>query len=294
MGIPERKEVLQSIRERLLENADELAYLECLDTGVPIRTIRDRKIKRLTGNFELFSECLSMMAGQTYQQNKQFLTMVTHEPVGVAALLAPWNSPLGLASAKLAPCIAFGNTCVLKPSEHTPMALARCVEILHEAGLPKGVVNLVNGRGSVTGAALVQHPEIDLVSFTGGTETGRSVMSSAARSLAPVALELGASPPISLPKPRISSRRWMAPFWRFTPITASSAWRVRESWCNARSRTGLSSDLLREPVKSVSAIPWTLIRKWVRSHSRSTWRRCFPMWKSPGRRELSYWSGKAR
>ena len=191
MGIPERKEVLQTIRERLVENAHELAFLECLDTGVPIRTIRDRKIQRLTGNFELFSECLSMMAGQTYQQNKQFLTMVTHEPVGVAALIAPWNSPLGLASAKLAPCIAFGNTCVLKPSEHTPLALARFVEILHDAGLPKGVVNLVNGRGSVTGAALVQHPEIDLVSFTGGTETGRSVMSAAAENLAPVALELG-------------------------------------------------------------------------------------------------------
>ena len=191
MGIPERKAVLQAIRVRLLQNAEELAWLECLDTGVPIGTIKGRKIKRLVDNFELFSECLSMMAGQTYQQNKQFLTMVTHEPVGVAALIAPWNSPLGLASAKLAPCIAFGNTCVLKPSEHTPMALARFVEILHEAGLPAGVVNLVNGRGNVTGAALVQHPGIDLVSFTGGTETGRSVMSSAAGNLAPVALELG-------------------------------------------------------------------------------------------------------
>lgn len=191
MGIPERKEVLLSMRSLLLENAEELAFLECLDTGVPIRTIRGRKIERLTGNFELFAECLSMMAGQTYQQNKQFLTMVTHEPVGVAAVIAPWNSPLGLATARLAPCIAFGNTCVLKPSEHTPMALARMVEILHEAGLPKGVVNLVNGRGPVTGAALVEHPGIDLVSFTGGTETGRSVMSSAAGNLAPVALELG-------------------------------------------------------------------------------------------------------
>lgn len=191
MGIPERKAVLQTIRSRLLENAEELAFLECLDTGVPIRTIRGRKIERLTGNFELFAESLSMMAGQTYQQDKQFLTMVTHEPVGVAALIAPWNSPLGLATTKLAPCIAFGNTCVLKPSEHTPMALARMVEILHEAGLPNGVVNLVNGRGPVTGAALVEHPGIDLVSFTGGTETGRSVMSSAAGNLAPVALELG-------------------------------------------------------------------------------------------------------
>ena len=191
MGIPERKAVLQSIRSHLLENAEELAVLECLDTGVPIRTIRGRKIKRLTDNFELFAESLSMMAGQTYQQDKKFLTMVPHEPVGVAALIAPRNSPLGLATAKLAPCIAYGNTCVLKPSEHTPMALARMVEILHEAGLPKGVVNLVNGRGPVTGAALVEHPGVDLVAFTGGTETGRSVMSAAAGNLAPVALELG-------------------------------------------------------------------------------------------------------
>ncbi|MCY4477863.1 MAG: aldehyde dehydrogenase [Gammaproteobacteria bacterium] len=191
LGIPERKAMLHSIRSSLLENAEELAFLECLDTGVPIRTIRGRKMDRLTGNFELFAESLSMMAGQTYQQDRKFLTMVTHEPVGVAALIAPWNSPLSLATTKLAPCIAYGNTCVLKPSEHTPMALARMVEILHEAGLPDGVVNLVNGRGPVTGAALVEHPGVDLVSFTGGTETGRSVMSSAAGNLAPVALELG-------------------------------------------------------------------------------------------------------
>jgi acyl-CoA reductase-like NAD-dependent aldehyde dehydrogenase len=92
---------------------------------------------------------------------------------------------------KVAAALAFGNTCVLKPSEQTPLAIHRFVELAHEAGLPDGVLNLVNGRGSVTGNALVSHPEIDLVSFTGGTETGRSIMAAAGRNLVPCTMELG-------------------------------------------------------------------------------------------------------
>jgi acyl-CoA reductase-like NAD-dependent aldehyde dehydrogenase len=142
-------------------------------------------------NFEFFAEVASTAHGETYTQTAGYLTYVTREPKGVAACIAPWNAPLALASMRIATCIPWGNTCVLKPSEHTPLSMRRMVEILHEAGLPPGVVNLVNGRGSVTGEALVSHPGIDMVGFTGGTATGRSIAATAGRNLKPVALELG-------------------------------------------------------------------------------------------------------
>jgi acyl-CoA reductase-like NAD-dependent aldehyde dehydrogenase len=116
---------------------------------------------------------------------------VTREPAGVAALVAPWNAPLALASMQIASCIAFGNTCISKPSEYTPLAVGRMVELLREAGLPDGVVNQVNGRGAVTGQALVSHPGIDRIAFTGGTATARAIMQSASTHLTPVHMELG-------------------------------------------------------------------------------------------------------
>jgi acyl-CoA reductase-like NAD-dependent aldehyde dehydrogenase len=148
-------------------------------------------VQRMARNFEFFAEVASTAHGETYTQTAGYLTYVTREPKGVAACIAPWNAPLALASMRIATCIPWGNTCVLKPSEHTPLSMRRMVEILHEAGLPPGVVNLVNGRGSVTGEALVSHPGIDMVGFTGGTATGRSIAATAGRNLKPVALELG-------------------------------------------------------------------------------------------------------
>jgi acyl-CoA reductase-like NAD-dependent aldehyde dehydrogenase len=119
------------------------------------------------------------------------MTFVTREPVGVGALIGPWNAPLALTSMKIAGCIAFGNCCVAKPAEQTPLAVARLMDLIIEAGVPVGVVNMVCGRGAVTGDALVRHPEVDLVSFTGGTATGRTVMATAGSGLKPCSLELG-------------------------------------------------------------------------------------------------------
>src|SRR5690606_33967593 len=136
---------------------DELAYLDCLDTGVPLWDIRGRKINRVLENFDFFLEVASTMAGQPFQQNPKYITYVTHEPVGVAAILAPWNSPMSLASMQIAPALAFGNTVVVKPSEHTPISLYRLVQLLIEGGIPEGVINLVNGRGPVTGARSEEH-----------------------------------------------------------------------------------------------------------------------------------------
>jgi acyl-CoA reductase-like NAD-dependent aldehyde dehydrogenase len=190
MDITERKDVLYSIRDHLRKNAEELAFLECLNVGLPLHSVRGH-VQRMARNFEFFAEVASTMHGETYTQTKGYLTYVTREPKGVAALIAPWNAPLALASMRVATCIPWGNTCVLKPSEFTPLSMRRMVEIFHEAGLPRGVVNLVNGRGPVTGNALVSHPEVDMIGFTGGTATGRSIAATAGKNLKPIALELG-------------------------------------------------------------------------------------------------------
>jgi len=185
-----RKDVLYRIRDVMRAHADELAWLECLNAGLPIQRVREH-IGRAARNFEFFAEVASTMTGETYTGLAGFLTYVTREPKGVGALIAPWNAPIALASMRVATCIAFGNTCVLKPSEYTPLSMLRLVELFHEAGLPPGVVNLVNGRGNVTGSALVTHPGIDMVGFTGGTQTGAAIMSAAGRNLKPCVLELG-------------------------------------------------------------------------------------------------------
>jgi acyl-CoA reductase-like NAD-dependent aldehyde dehydrogenase len=190
MDVNQRKDILYAIRDRLRGHAEELAHLEVLNTGIPISHVQGQ-VQRMTRNFEFFAEVASTLSGETYTQTSGYLTYVTREPKGVAALISPWNAPLALSSMRIAACIAFGNTCVLKPSEYTPVAVARMVELMHECGLPPGVVNLVNGRGAVTGAALVAHPGIDMVGFTGGTATGRAIMQAAGSKLKPCILELG-------------------------------------------------------------------------------------------------------
>ena len=190
MDIKDRKDILYAIRDTLLAHADELTTLEVRHTGLPISGVRHH-VKRAAENFEMFAEVASNVSGQTYTQTKNFLTYVTREPKGVGALIAPWNAPLALASMRVATCIAFGNTCVLKPSEFTPLSMLRMVELFHEAGLPRGVVNLVNGRGHVTGVSLVSHRGIDMVGFTGGSHTGRAIMAAAGQNLKPCILELG-------------------------------------------------------------------------------------------------------
>ncbi len=191
MPVAERQDLLRAAGAKLAAHGDELADLECEDAGLPIHEIRSRHIPRMQQNFEYVASLIGFDTGETLEQIPGYLTLVSHEPAGVAALVAPWNAPLALASMKLTSAICSGNTCVLKPSEYTPSSLFRFVELLKEAGLPDGVVNLVNGRGSVTGSTLVRHPGVDRIAFTGGTQTGRSIMRDAAPNLTPVMLELG-------------------------------------------------------------------------------------------------------
>ncbi len=190
-GMEARQRVLNSIADLIEQNANELAWLECRDVGIPFKQALGRHVLRAAYNFRFFAEYISQSASEAYTQLDNYLTLVTREPVGVAALIGPWNAPIALTTMKMAGAIAFGNSCVVKPSESSPLTAIRVVQLMLEAGLPEGVVNLVNGHGHVTGAALAAHPGIDLLSFTGGTTTGRAIMAAAGKNLTPVTLELG-------------------------------------------------------------------------------------------------------
>lgn len=191
MPVRERQQVLRRCAAALREEAGLLARLESLAAGLPVAHLAARQIPRAAENFDFFADTIGQMAGETFEQEAGYLTLVTREPAGVAALLSPWNAPLALSSMQIASCIAFGNSCVVKPSEHTPLAIGRMVELLEDAGLPAGVVNVVNGTGPITGAALVAHPGIDRIAFTGGADTARHIMRAAAGNLTPVHFELG-------------------------------------------------------------------------------------------------------
>jgi 5-carboxymethyl-2-hydroxymuconic-semialdehyde dehydrogenase/aminomuconate-semialdehyde/2-hydroxymuconate-6-semialdehyde dehydrogenase len=191
MQVKDRQAVLYRIRDLILRDADRIAALECENTGIPIRQIRERHVPRAAMNFAFFAEAIGQQSGRVYEQQSPYLTIVRHEPVGVAALIAPWNAPIALATMELAAALAYGNSCILKPSELTPMEFEPLMEVCREAGIPDGVVNLVNGRGPVTGAALVAHPDVNVVAFIGGTETGREIGATAGRGLKNYLAELG-------------------------------------------------------------------------------------------------------
>jgi len=191
MPVAERKRLLSRIARSVLDHADELAALQTIETGIPIAQARRMHVARTAENFEFFGEVASTLAGQTFSQTPGYLTTTVREPVGVAAIFSPWNAPYILSSMKLAAALATGNTVVLKPSEFTPLSVRRLVELCHEAGLPPGAVNLVNGSGPVTGRALAEHPDVDVIGFIGGTGTGKAIMAAAANRVAKVGLELG-------------------------------------------------------------------------------------------------------
>jgi acyl-CoA reductase-like NAD-dependent aldehyde dehydrogenase len=191
LPVSERQRLLRAAGSLIRQHQQELAVLESLCAGLTAAHLALRQIPRAAQNFEFFADVIGTLGGETFEQEAGFLTTVTREPAGVAALLAPWNAPLALASMQIASCIAFGNCCVLKPSEYTPLSILRMVQLLEQAGIPAGVVNVVNGKGPVTGEALVAHRDIDRIAFTGGTETARHIMRGAAQNLTPVHFELG-------------------------------------------------------------------------------------------------------
>ncbi|GAB3360618.1 aldehyde dehydrogenase family protein [Amycolatopsis echigonensis] len=190
----ERGQLLRKTADLLVRDREELARTECLDTG---KTLGEGRIDvdDVTNVFRYYADLADKNAGRMVDAGSAtVVSRIVHEPVGVCALIAPWNYPLLQMSWKIAPALAAGNTAVLKPSEVTPLTTIKLVALLAEAGVPDGVVNLLLGDGRV-GAAMVEHPGVDLVSFTGGYATGEKIMTAAAKGVRRVALELGGKNP---------------------------------------------------------------------------------------------------
>lgn len=190
----ERAALLDRAADLLERHLDTLAAMESEDTGKPIALARAIDIPRAVHNFRFFAGTIRHDRTDCHEMAGA-LNYTIRRPLGVVALISPWNLPLYLLSWKVAPALACGNTVVAKPSELTPLTANALAEILHEVGLPDGVFNLVHGLGPEAGAALVSHPEVAAVSFTGGTATGASVAAAAAPSFKKLSLELGGKNP---------------------------------------------------------------------------------------------------
>jgi len=199
----ERGKILWKIGDLIEQNIDELAELETLDQGKPLYVGRWAEIPGAVEQFRFFGGEASKIEGATipssinYQpEGKRIFAYTRKEPVGVVAAIVPWNSPLVLTALIVAPALAAGCTIVLKPAEDTSLTAIRLGELMQEAGLPEGVLNIVTGYGSVTGAALAKHDDVDKVSFTGSTATGRAILDAAKGNLKKVTLELGGKSPV--------------------------------------------------------------------------------------------------
>ncbi|MFC8066317.1 aldehyde dehydrogenase family protein [Streptomyces sp. NPDC057293] len=190
----ERADVLLRVARFLLRDQEEIAHVESLDTG---KTLKEARIdvEDVSNAFRYFAEIADKDGGRIVDVGPDVLSRVVYQPIGVCALIAPWNYPMLQASWKVAPALAAGNTFVLKPSETTPLSTIHMVRLIAEAGAPPGVANLVLGPGSTVGAAMSAHEEVDLVSFTGGLATGRRIMEACAPGVKNLALELGGKNP---------------------------------------------------------------------------------------------------
>jgi aldehyde dehydrogenase (NAD+) len=194
MTASERGRLLWKIADAIENNIEELAELETLDNGKPIFESRYVDMPMVADVLRYYAGLATKIHGETVNAFETSFTYTLREPVGVVGLIVPWNFPLLLASWKLGPALACGNTVVLKPAEQTPLTTLRFAELAVEAGIPAGVLNVVTG-GPATGRAIVQHPGIDKIAFTGSTAVGKEIMRSAADSLKRVTLELGGKSP---------------------------------------------------------------------------------------------------
>jgi aldehyde dehydrogenase (NAD+) len=190
----ERAAVLYRIAQRIRERGEELAQLQRLDNGKPIAETR-ALVASAAGTFQFFAAACETLEETITPMRGDNLTMSVYEPMGVVAAITPWNSPIASEAQKMAPALAAGNAVVVKPAEVTPLLALELAKICEEAGVPKGLVSVLPGKGSVIGDAITLHPLVRRVSFTGGTTTGKHIAHIAADKMMPVSLELGGKSP---------------------------------------------------------------------------------------------------
>jgi aminomuconate-semialdehyde/2-hydroxymuconate-6-semialdehyde dehydrogenase len=191
MAVETRVQYLRRIAQKIQSKLPELARAESIDSGKPLTLATNLDIPRSQSNFEFFADAMTQFHGESFQTDNKALNYVTYSPLGVVACISPWNLPLYLFTWKIAPALAAGNCVVAKPSELTPMTAFMLSEIAIDVGLPKGVLNILHGRGPQVGSPMVNHPKIKAVSFTGSTATGRHIAQSVAGSFKKVSLEMG-------------------------------------------------------------------------------------------------------
>ena len=190
LSLEERTDWLDKIADALEYRSDDIASLESLDTGKPITLAKAVDASRSVANFRFFAKFARDFSVENFEMDDA-MNHVVLKPVGIAGLITPWNLPLYLLSWKIAPAIVMGNTVVAKPSELTPLTANLLSEVIDEIGLPAGVVNIVHGLGSEAGQAIVENSKVNLISFTGGTITGKMVAATAAPMFKKLSLELG-------------------------------------------------------------------------------------------------------
>ncbi|MGZ6312560.1 MAG: aminobutyraldehyde dehydrogenase [Candidatus Limnocylindrales bacterium] len=194
--IPQRVAILNKLADLIDEHTPALAELESAQTGTAIKLRRDSDIPFAADNLRFFATAIRHLEGKAAAEySGAHTSMVRREPLGVVGQVAPWNYPFMMAIWKIGPALAAGNSVVLKPASVTPLTTLKLAELAVEAGLPEGVFNVVTGHGDVVGAALAAHPDIDLVSLTGDSETGKKIMALASGNLKRVHLELGGKAP---------------------------------------------------------------------------------------------------
>ena len=201
MTASERGKLVWKLADLLEQNLEAFAQLESLDNGKPVGVARAADVPLAVDLFRYMAGWSTKIEGNTiplsvpYTPGAKYLAYTLREPIGVVGQIIPWNFPLLMAAWKLGPALATGNTIVLKPAEQTPLSALRLGELIQEAGIPDGVVNIVSGYGETAGAALSSHPDVDKVAFTGSTEVGKIILQAAAGNLKKVSLELGGKSP---------------------------------------------------------------------------------------------------
>ncbi|WP_329577559.1 aldehyde dehydrogenase family protein [Streptomyces sp. NBC_01361] len=198
MSGPDRGAVLWRVGDLMRERADDLARLESLNLGLPVGQAKSMVLEA-AAQFRYYAGWADKIHGRTIDlgpADRRVQGYTLREPMGVAGLITPWNAPLSMAAKKLAPALAAGCSCVLKPAEETPLTSLWLGQLLLEAGVPAGVVNVVTGVGETAGAALAEHPDVDTVSFTGSTEVGRLIVNAATGNMKKLSLELGGKSPV--------------------------------------------------------------------------------------------------
>ena len=269
MRAAERGHILLKWAELLKQHADEIVELESLDAGKPIAAVLRQDFPAALDTLTYYAGWADKISGDVIATRDDALTYTVREPVGVVAAIVPWNFPLMIGMWKLAPALASGCTVVMKPAELTSLSALRVGELAHEAGLPPGVLNIVPGPGRTVGDALVNHPDVDKVTFTGSPGVGRGIMKGAAGNFKRVSLELGGkSANVILPMPTWTQlRKPRRPASFSTPDRCARP--ARACWFRRRFTMRWSSDLPHARRRCAWAIRWIGPRRLARSSPKS-------------------------